>query len=45
MVLQHRDRGRGPPRPKLEIAEAFEWLAAQREREPVWRVERVKPKK
>jgi hypothetical protein len=29
----------------LEIAEAFEWLAEQPEREPVWRVERVKPKK
>jgi hypothetical protein len=45
MVLQHRDRGLGPPRRRLEIAEAFEWLAAQPEREPVRRVERVKPKK
>jgi hypothetical protein len=29
----------------LKIAEAFEWLANQPEREPVWRVERVEPKK
>lgn len=29
----------------LEIAEAFEWLATQPERDPVWRVERVKPTK
>ncbi len=29
----------------LEIAKGFERLAEQPEREPVWRVERVKPKK
>jgi hypothetical protein len=29
----------------LEIAEAFEWLANQPERDPVWRVERVEKKK
>jgi hypothetical protein len=29
----------------LEIAKGFEWLAGQPERDPVWRVERVKPKK
>ena len=29
----------------LEIAKGFEWLAEQPARDPVWRVERVKPKK
>ena len=29
----------------LDIAKGFEWLAEQPEREPVWRVERAKPKK
>jgi hypothetical protein len=29
----------------LEIARGFEWLADRPGRDPVWRVERVKPKK